>query len=359
MCFFVFLECLVFRCRRNSKMNHEETLDALRAQLDAYRKRSVKLASELDAERNEKRQLQALCSQLRTSAEHSNSVHANVNAVGSCSSCSPASQQFCVHKSALASHIIDLTFDGHKDVLRQKLRAATEELEKLRRGVGSGGSDVVVEELTRQVSTLEAANNAQKREIDTLRRELCDAKINALKARTSVAVDLSTAPTTTTMSAQHERVRQLEERAEQALLLQLAMRALFQVEQLGATREDWLIAHANAAMSATAAAAAHHDASYSLPRHAPLGTEQGDPVERHIVPTSLQSSSSLSSAVPVPLVHRGQTHQQLRSAAGDSVQGLTPRESVEEVQVTNNTANTSTARKRTSTLQPRPLRGLL
>jgi hypothetical protein len=334
------------------QMNHEEAIDALQERLDAYRKRSLKLASELDAERKEKQQLELTVAQLKHElARHTgfaNQVLGSSSPDSSgCNSCGATSQHqhFCVHKSALATHIIDLTFDGHKDMLRNKLRAATEELEKLRQG--GGGS--VADDLRREVATLEAVNSAQKKELDALRRDLCDAKINALKARSAAASKVS--PTSIEVQpayvdSSNDRRRQMEERAEQSLLLQQALRTMCQLELLGHTREEWLMFHSICVVSSVASM------THSTKQPGDAGGEAcDDPLERHFGPLGIESSNSAAH------LHRPQLHpplQQLRTLAddGDASAMLTPRGGTAATQ------SNHALRKRTST-QPRPLRGLL
>lgn len=322
-------------------MNKDETIDVLQERLDAYRKRSIKLAGELDTERREKERLQVVVAQLKAQQQVNVTPGASqaVDIAPGSAACSACSQQVhqshCVHKSALASHIIDLTFDSHKDVLRTKLRAATEELERLRARPHHGAD----QSISREVQELRSANETQQRELDALRRELCDAKINAMKSRFATTCADTTASNNQQMQQQHleDRRRMLEERAGQSLLLQLAFRTLHQFEQLGSVREEYMIEQSELAVSSVASLVAEGSHGGDVLPHS-------DPVERHLAPLILAD----------PNVHR-EAHlrppQQRRIVPSDENgkdDSLTPRRDSSE----------SNPRKR-ATQPPRPLRGLL
>lgn len=347
---------LLEKKRSAPQMNHQETVDALQERLDAYRKRSIKLASELDMERKEKSQLQARLRELQQHIHHAKEEIADESTPGhpsACSSCATSSGRvqttygdYCVHKSALATHIIDLTFDSHKDLLRNKLRAATEELERLRGGAcrpGEVTNDQDSASLREDIGRLKSEVEDQKMQISALRRELCDAKIDALKQRTSGGGESSLAHTTASRE-DHRNTRALEEQAAQALVLQLALRTLAHVEQQGTLREELLAARSYLLIEGL------HKVAEATPEISSLPSRNStDPLERHFPPESALRPSVVDTALRyrphVPQVRTAHNVDEgCREATGGNEEGA---------------ATVHVNRKRNPTQQPRPLRGLL
>lgn len=205
------------------------------------------------------------------------------------------SSSTCVHKQTLASHIVDLTFDAHKTLLRKKLKDAQDELEKWRSGD-------VVSKKDQEIAVLKEMLLGERQRVSQLQSEVCQLKMDQLVAAQQARRQLSSC--NDEQEARTRRAMRAEYDAKLAHLMVIMQSSIRALESLFCVREEWDDAHMSCLKDAgilTSRAAAtrslpdvpevdrRYDANVNTKlRHKP-----------HLPPQRLASSSSSHAFVPV------------------------------------------------------------
>lgn len=138
--------------------------------------------------------------------------HHTTSSASSCTSCAKEHYQGrCIHKTALADHVIDQTFDSHKELLRKRLQEAEEELQGFRSGELFKAMQITINEEKTKSSTLE-------KELAALKLKMVDMTISRMQARTEATAAAPASNGTLAVSRGPDPLRMLKEENQQLSL---------------------------------------------------------------------------------------------------------------------------------------------